>query len=336
MHELGAGMAASDGDWATGRNPYDPDRIPGGSSSGSAVGVAAGMAPCALGTDAAGSVRMPAGNCNLVGLKPTFGLLSRDGLLPYCWALDTIATMTRTVTDAGFLLEACLGVSGSGAFTHSLEAPLNARRIGVPRRYFWDRDDLRSDVRSRCEEALSVLAGAGATLVEVDLPSVTWNDAIYTTLLAETYSIHGAGLRATPDLYGPWFRLHGLAGALVTADDLNRAHRLRARLAAEACAAFGDVEALVIPGQAVPATPFSTSFAKALTQPRSQFMRPWNVTGLPAIAVPCGFSEDGLPLSISFAGPYFGEAALLSIAAAYERETAFGRQRPNEARWAAA
>lgn len=332
-HEFGAGMATRDGPRATGRNPWNLDRIPGGSSSGSAVAVASGMVPGAVGTDSAGSVRMPAANCNLVGLKPTFGLVPTGGVHPYAWSLDTMGTLTRTVTDAALYLEGMLGPGCGGRYAATLNTSLKGRIIGVPRRYLWERDDIRADVRADCEAALETLAASGATLRDVRIRGIEWNDAIYTTLISEVYSIHRDGIRRNPDYCGDWFRANTLAGALFTAEDVHRAHRVRRSLAAEFARVFDEVEVLVLPGQAEPATPFSNSFAKALTQPRSQFMRPFNVTGLPAISVPCGFSEEGLPLAINFAGPAYGEITVMSVAHGFERETGFGRLRPDESAW---
>ena len=333
-HEFGAGMAKKDEPGATGRNPWDLDRIPGGSSSGSAIAVAAGMVPGAVGTDSAGSIRMPAANCNVVGLKPTFGLVPTDGVHPYAWSLDTIGILTREVADAALYLDGMIGPQGLGQYAGAIGSSLTGRIVGVPRRYFWDRGDIRDDVKANCERALEVLAAGGAVLRDVEVPGIEWNDAIYTTLISEVYSVHRDGIESDSDYCGAWFRANTLAGGLFTAEDVNRAHRMRARLAAELERVFREVEALVLPGQAVPATPFASSFSTALTQPRSQFMRPFNVTGLPAISVPCGFSDEGLPLAINVAGPAFGEIAILTVACCYERETGFTRCRPDETKWA--
>lgn len=334
-HEFGAGAATKDGPRATGRNPWNIDRIPGGSSSGSAVAVASGMLPGAVGTDSAGSIRMPAGNCNIVGLKPTFSLVSSDGVFPYSWSLDTAGILSRTVVDAGLYLEGMIGKEAQGRYSSTLDKGLCGRVLGVPRSYFWDRADIRDDVRVACEKVLEVLQRAGAILREIEIEGVEWNDAIYTTLLAEVWSVHRDAINSRPELYNDWFRQNTIAGGIATAHDVVAAHRMRGRLAKEFARVFREVEALVLPGQAVPATPFAKSFTTALTQPRSQFMRPFNVTGLPAIAVPCGFSEDGLPVAINFAGPVYGDSDLLSIARGYERETEYWRQHPDESKWIA-
>lgn len=336
MHEFGAGMATAEGPRATGRNPWAPDRIPGGSSSGSAVAVAAGMVPGAVGTDSAGSIRMPAANCGIVGFKPSFGLVPTAGVYPYAWSLDTAGILARDVTDAALWTEAMVGPQATGRLAGTPGAGLKGRRIGVPRAFLWDRDDIRADVRAACEGVLEALAAAGAELVEVTVPSLPWIDAIYCTLMAETYALHGAALGRDRRHAGDWFRAHALTGALFTAADIHAAHRMRGRLADEFAQVFHGVEALVLPGQAVPATPFSGSFAKALTQPRSQFMRPFNLTGLPAIALPCGWSEEGLPLSINLAGPAGGDARLLGIARAVEPVLDLPVRRPDDASWQAA
>ncbi len=332
-HEFGAGMARLDEPRATGRNPWNPALIPGGSSSGSAVSVAAGMIPGAVGTDSAGSIRMPAANCNLVGLKPTLGLVPTDGVFPYSWSLDTVGILTRSVLDAALYLEGMLGPDGAGRYAHSFGSSTGTTTIGVPRKYFWEGDDIREDVRVCCEAALDALTASGAVLRDVEVDGIEWNDAIYTALISEVYSVHRDGIRAGKNYCGDWFRANTLAGGLLCAEDVNRAHRMRGRLAREFARIFREVDVLVLPGQAVPATPFADSFKKALTQPRSRFMRPFNVTGLPAVSVPCGFSSDGLPLAINLAAPAFGDKELLNIAWRFERETGHTRSRPDETAW---
>lgn len=328
MHEFGAGPALPDGDLATGRNPWDPSRIPGGSSSGSAVAVAAGLCSAALGTDSAGSVRIPAAYCGVVGLKPSYGWISREGVAPYCWSLDTPGILARGVRDGAAMFGAMTGHA-----IQDLEAGVRGMRIGVLRRYFLDAPDIRDDVRAATGAAFALLRRLGAKLVTIDIPSVDRNDAIYTTFCAEAYALHAGNLRERAGAYSDWFRTQLYAAATATADDLLRARRLQGRMLREALAALGKVDALILPGQAEPATPFGSSFRPALTQARTRFTRPWNITGLPAIAVPCGFSQEGLPLSLQIVGRPFDEATVLRVARAYERETNWRHRRPDSSKW---
>lgn len=337
LQEFGTGPSVPDGPRATGRNPWDLARIPGGSSSGSAVAVAAGLCSAALGTDSAGSVRMPATFTGIVGLKPTRGLVSVKGVLPFCWSLDTVGTLTRGVADAALVLDALTGCQPApGGFGGSLDASVKGTRLGVLRRGFVDASDVRDDVRTAFEASLDLFRALGATTEDIELPTVAWNDAIYTSLLAEAYFVHAATLRERPEAYSEWLRTQLYAGALVTADDLSRARRLQGRMVREAVAALGHVDAFALPGQAEPAPLFSASLRPALTQPRSRFTRPWNITGLPVLAVPCGFSREGLPLSVHLVGRPFGEALLFQLGCAYQRETDWHRRRPDGAKWVAA
>lgn len=330
MHEFGAGPARRDGPLATGRNPWDPALIPGGSSSGSAVALAAGLASLALGTDAAGSARIPAAYCGLVGFKPTFGAVDRTGCAMFVWALDTIGPMARTVTDTTLLTEAVSDLRIGGA---ALEGGVRGLRLGVLRRYYLDAPDVRDDVRAATEAAFAVLRSAGAEIVDVDMPSIDLNDAVYTTLLSESFAVHEPLLAERSADYSDWFRVQLHAAAVHSAGDHIRARRMQARLVREAQAVLGKVDALVFPGQASPATPFGASFIGALTQPRSRFTRPWNITGFPAAAVPCGLSVEGLPLSLHVVGRPHDEAMVLRVARAFERETPWHRMRPDPSRW---
>jgi aspartyl-tRNA(Asn)/glutamyl-tRNA(Gln) amidotransferase subunit A len=341
MHEFGAGPALPDGPLATGRNPWDLSRIPGGSSSGGAVAVSAGFCAAALGTDTAGSVRIPAAYTGLVGFKPTHRSISAAGVVPFCWSIDSVGTLTRTVTDAALVLSATAHEAGlrslawPGVRQQALEGGVRGMRLGVLRRYYLDQPDIETDMRQAAEEALAIWHSQGAHLVTVDIPSIDHNDAVYTTLLAESFAFHEPMLRDRASHYSDWFRVQLHTAALFTASDVLRARRLQSRLVRETLAVLQGVDALVFPGMAAPATPFGSSFITALTQPRSRFTRPWNITGLPAMALPCGFSGGGLPLSMQVVGRPFDEASVLRVGRAFERETPWHLRRPDPTAWMA-
>jgi aspartyl-tRNA(Asn)/glutamyl-tRNA(Gln) amidotransferase subunit A len=341
MHEFGAGPALPDGPLATGRNPWDLSRIPGGSSSGGAVAVSAGFCAAALGTDTAGSTRIPAAYTGLVGFKPTHRSINTAGVVPFCWSIDSVGTITRTVNDAALMLSATAQEAGLRSLARpdyrqqALEGGVRGMRLGVLRRYYLDQLDIEADMRQAAEQALAILQGLGAQLVTVDIASIDRNDVAYTTLLAESFEYHEPMLRDRASQYSDWFRVQLHTAALFSASDLLRARRLQGRLVRESLSVLEGVDVLVFPGMAAPATPFGSSFITALTQPRSRFTRPWNITGLPAMALPCGFSAGGLPLSMHVVGRPFDEASVLRVGRAFERETPWHLRRPDPAAWMA-
>lgn len=336
--EFGSGPYLKDGPFATGVNPWDAARIPGGSSSGSAIAVTAGFCSASLGTDTAGSVRMPASYNGLVGLKPTRGHISLDGVVPLCWSLDTVGPLTRSVEDAALLMNAVAdpeiakwrsGAKGPNAFDARLGAPVRGLRIGVLRRDCVDAPDIRDDVRAAFEATLDVFRAHGVKIFDVDIPELSWNDVVYTTMLAEAYSLHAPTLRYAPEKYTEALRLQLYAGGMATVDDLERARRLQGRMTRAVLGVLGKYDVLAFPGQAAPPPLLGASSRPALTQPRSRFTRPWNITGLPVLALPCGSSEEGLPLSTHLAGRPFDEAVLLQLGDLYQRDTDWHRRRPD-------
>ncbi len=335
--EFGSGPYLQDGPQATGVNPWDPTRIPGGSSSGSGIAVAAGLCSAALGTDTAGSVRMPAAYNGVVGLKPTRGRISLTGVVPFCWSLDTVGTLTRSVEDAALVLDTIAetarprrdaDAAGPGRCEAGLGSPINGLRIGVLRRTCVDAPDVRDDVRIAFNTALEALSARGAVTTDVEIPEMEWNEVVYTSFLSEAYALHAPALRADPDKFTQGFRLQLYAGGTVTIEDIARARLLQGRMTRAALAAFKRVDVLAFPGQAAPAPLLSTRAAPALTQPRSRFTRPWNIVGLPVLALPCGQSVEGLPLSIHLAGRPFDETTLLRVGYQYQQDTSWHYRRP--------
>jgi len=342
MHEFAFGRPATDEPFPTGRNPWDVRREPAGSSSGSGVAVAAGLCAGALGSDTGGSIRGPAARCGIVGLKPTYGLVSRRGVVPMDWSLDHVGPMTRTVWDSAVLLQAIAGHDPEDASTRAapapgmtsvLEAGVRGLRLGVLRRYYVDWPGLDGEVREAALEAMAELQRQGAALEDVDAPTLDLAPSIWATFLAEMYEYHRETFRARPHDYREPTRVRLMMGALVTAADLLRAQRLRARLAREVRGLLERVDALVFPGHAAPAQRIEEVSTREVMAPGARYTSPWNLLGLPAIVVPCGFSRDGLPLALQIVGRPFDEPTVLRIARAYERATDWHRRRPDPAGW---
>ena len=342
MHEFAFGRPTLDGPFATGRNPWDLTRQPAGSSSGSGVAVAAGLCAGALGSDTGGSIRGPAAMCGIVGLKPTYGLVSRRGVVPMCWSLDHVGPMTRTVHDTAIVLQAIAGhdpedestaTARPPDYAATLEDGVRGLRLGLLRRYYVDRPDLHDDVRTAAAAAFDELTRQGAEIVDVDAPTLDLAPSIWGPFLAEMYEYHARTVRERPQDYRDATRTRLYMGALVTAEDYIRAQRLRARLAREVTELLREVDALVFPGQAEPAQRFEDVMAGPLISPTSRYTQPWNLLGLPAINVPSGFSQENLPVSIQIVGRPFDEPTVLRIARAYERATDWHTRRPDPTTW---
>ena len=344
LHEFAFGRPATDGPFPTGRNPWDVRRAPAGSSSGSAVAVAAGLCAGALGSDTGGSIRGPAAMVGIVGHKPTYGLVSRRGAVPMDWSLDHIGPMTRSVWDSAALLQAIAGEDAGdtttrGArvqdYTGALEAGVKGMRLGLLRRYYMDWPGLHDDVRAAAVTAFDELKRQGARVQDVHAPTLDLAMPAWVAFLAEMYEYHAATLRVRPQDYRETSRPRIYMGALVTASDYLRAQRVRARLLREVTALLDTVDALIFPGQAAPAVPFESVPMTGVMPASGRFTAPWNLLGLPAIVVPCGVSADGMPVSIQIVGRAFEDATVLRIARAYERATDWHTRRPDARRWTA-
>ena len=342
MHEFAFGRPIVDGPFPTGRNPWDLARAPAGSSSGSAVAAAAGLCAGALGSDTGGSIRGPASMTGLVGHKPTYGLVSRSGVLPLSWSLDHVGPMTRGVWDSAVLLQAIAGADPDDTSTRGasvqdyldhLEDGVRGLRLGLLQRYYVEFPGLHDDVRAAALTAFDVLRKEGAGIEAVDTPSLDDALPVWGALMSEAYEYHAETLRATPEKFGEGLRTRIYLTALFTAQDVQRAQRLRARIARDVDALLSRVDALVFPGQAVPALRFEDTPSTGFAPASIKYTAPWNLLGLPAVVVPCGVSRDGLPVSIQIVGRRFDDATVLRIARAYERVTDWHRRRPDPARW---
>ena len=333
-HEFALGIQFPGHRFRPARNPWNPAHIPGGSSSGSGAALAAGLVAGSLGSDTGGSIRGPAAFCGIVGLKPTYGRTSRAGVVTLSWTLDHTGPMARTVEDTALLLQALAGHDPAdpassrapvGDYVAALGQPIRGLKVGVPRDYF--HDGLDPEVARAFEEALATLRGLGAVVEDVEIPHIWDAWAFMAILLAEAFAYHERDLRERPDLYGEVLREKMLAGALVTASEYVQAQRLRARLTDAMAAVLRRVDVLATPTTPKPAPTFAAVHDPGFPFARSN-MAPFNMTGLPALALPCGFSASGLPLSLQLAGRPFDEVTVLRVGHAYEQATAWHRRRP--------
>lgn len=335
------------------RNPWDLERTPGGSSAGSGAAVAAGSCLGAMGTDTGGSIRMPASVDGVVGLKPTYGRVSRYGVVPLSWSLDHCGPLTRTVEDAGLILQATAGYDARDPASANVPMPdlslgihadVRGLRLGVPQNYFFDR--IHRSVREAFEQAMTILTNLGAVRVDVTVPAVELAVPIgIGILMPEASSIHQQWLRQKPEQYDDGTRRMLEAGELQLATDYLQAQRGRAALKDAFKTLFRQhsLDALLTPTEPTTATRIDqpmVDFGDAGEEPFfSAFVRhtiPFNISGQPALSLPCGFSVDteggrigaGLPIGLHIAGRPFDEATILRIGRAYESATDWHTRRP--------
>jgi aspartyl-tRNA(Asn)/glutamyl-tRNA(Gln) amidotransferase subunit A len=333
-HEFAFGLQFPGHRFPPARNPWNLDHIPGGSSSGSGAALAAGLVAGATGSDTGGSIRGPAAFCGIVGLKPTYGRASRAGVLSLSWTLDHTGPMARTVEDCAYLLQALAGhdpadPASSRAPVDDYVAPLardiRGLKIGVPRTYFFEGVD--PEVERAFDEALETLRRLGAEVRDVRIPSLAATPSFLLILMAEAFAYHERDIREHPELYGEVLRERILAGALITASEYMQAQRIRSQICSETAEVLKSVDVLATPTALKPATPFAQAYDPEFGFPRSN-MPPFNLTGSPTLALPCGFSSSGLPLSLQLAGRSFEEGTVLRVGHAYERATRWHTRRP--------
>jgi len=342
MHELAIGGSTTNPHYGPTHNPWRLDCIPGGSSGGSAAAVAAGCCFAATGTDTAGSIREPAAYCGLVGIKPTYGRVSIRGIVPLSWSLDHAGPLTRTVEDGALVLQAIAGYDPADQcsadvpvpdFTADLGRGLRGLRLGVPRPYFFDQLD--AEVAASVETAIGVLRDLGASVEDVTFERAAWAPALFPVISRpEAASFQEELLRTRPDDYGD-VRVQVELGTLVLATDYLRAQRLRTALRQELEGVFTRVDALVTPTTRTVAHPIGQPFTEVAGKPVPNTSHLWvgltvpfDLTGTPAVSVPCGFAANGLPIGLQIAGRAWDEATILRIAAAYEGATSWHRQHP--------
>ncbi len=347
MHQFAYGPTGENPDYGHMHNPWNPELVSGGSSGGSGSATAAGQCTITTGSDTGGSIRIPAALCGIVGLKPTYGRVSRYGLTPLAWSMDHPGPMVRTVEDAAIAMNVIAGHDPRDVasvnlpvpdYTASLTGPLvnrNGRglRIGVPRQHF--EAPIDPEVRQAVNDALSHLESLGAEVLEVDFPEFNDAAAISTTMLMSEASAALRDLLASDGdkLYEP-VRLRLEAGLFISAADYLRAQQGRAVFDRAARRLLDDVDLLAGPTEPVTAPPLLQQRVLAGEQEigtvaaLTQYTRPYNITGFPAISIPCGFSSDDLPIGLQLAGRPFDEETVLRAAHAYEQSTPWHTRRP--------
>jgi aspartyl-tRNA(Asn)/glutamyl-tRNA(Gln) amidotransferase subunit A len=340
LHEFAYGGSSTVGHFGPVRNPWALDRIAGGSSGGSAAATAATLCFGSLGTDTAGSVRMPASYCGIVGFKPTYGRISNRGVIPLSWTLDHVGPLCKTVEDTALLLGVIAGFDALEPtsvdipvpdYTRALRAPVRRLRVGIPRTPFFD--NLDPEIEKAVIAALDVLGRLTSSVQEVNVPTIAAIGAspIHRAIFGpEAFAYHFEWLAASPEKYQPATRERLVAfSSPVTQQDYVRARHQRDVLRREIVKVFATVDLLVTP--TVPGPP---STVEPLAQHadldagRTRNAWPFAVYGLPAISVPCGFTTDGLPVGLQIIGAPFAEGTVLGLACAFEQATEWHRRRP--------
>ena len=319
LNEFAWSIPSEDDLHAPPRNPWSLDHFAMGSSSGSAVAVASGLCPAALGTDAGGSVRQPAANCGVVGLKPTHGLIDASGALG-ARTICEVGPITRSVEDAALLLDALVG--GDRSYIESLGRPMGRPRVGVPSRYI-DLAQPDPQIAAAFTEAIEVLRQLGMEIVEVDVEGLEDAAAAdFVVLNAEAFAAHAETLRTRLADYGRSARLYNTQGAFLSAADY-----ICAVTVGEAVRGRLDETLSAVDVLATPVVPYLTAEAARTAKARPHtgggaiFTAPFNLTGHPALAVPCGISVDGIPIGLQLVGRRGGDADLLGLAHGYEQAT---------------
>jgi aspartyl-tRNA(Asn)/glutamyl-tRNA(Gln) amidotransferase subunit A len=331
LHECACGGSSLVSYFGEVHNPWDVGRLAGGSSGGSAAAVAAGLACAAIGTDTAGSVREPAALCGCVGLKPTYGRVSSRGVIPLSRSLDHVGPLAATVEDAAIVLQAIAGYDPEDITSADVSVPdyvaalgngAKPLRVGVPRAYFYD--DLDAEVASAMEHALRGIQNLVAEVKEVQLHVPTDR----TLQAAEAYAYHAENVAKNPELYQPETLRRIRNGEKVSAAEYTQRRRELEEARRSIGGAFADVDVLITPTTPTPAPTIAELKAdpEALRPAELKLLRntrPFNVWGLPAISVPCGFTQGGMPMGLQISGPHWREDLVLRLAHAYERATAW-------------
>jgi len=335
--EFANGGPSFDLPWPPARNPWDRDRLPGGSSSGPGAALAAGFVAAAIGTDTGGSIRGPAAVCGIAGLKPTYGRVSRRGVFPNTFTMDHIGPMTRSAEDIALMLQVIAGFDPADPgsedcpvpdYAAALDEGVAGLRLGLVEGWH-DAPGAHPELAPAIAEAVSVLERLGARVETVKLSSLRdYTDCKTTISIAELYTIHERDLRTRPQDFGRVLRNRILPGALIRAEDYQAALRWRTALAREQMAALKTVDAFITAGARNIAEPAEPDRPDRLVTAPSITM-PFSVSGVPAIAIPCGFSAaERMPLSLQIAAAPFRETTALRIAHAYQLATDWHRRHP--------
>ena len=342
MHEFARGATNASSLVGACNNPWDTLRIPGGSSGGAAAAVAAGLCFGALGSDTGGSIRIPAALCGIVGLKPTYGRVSRHGVFPLSWSLDHVGPMTRTVADAALMLQAIAGHHRQDPttrtavvpdYTAALTGDIEGARLGIPQEFYFEQLD--AEIGDSIRAAIQTLERAGAHVEEVSLPLSKYAGAAGRIIsMTEAAEIHEKFLQTRFADYSPDVRAGFVTGQLIPGKYYLKAQRLRSLIRQEMAATLRRVDALVTPTVPIPAPRVGQTTMTIgqetvdILSTLSRLTRAANLSGFPAISVPCGFTQGGLPIGVQLIGRPFAEATILQLAYAYEQETNWHQRQP--------
>jgi len=336
-HEFAFGGPAFDLPWPPARNPWNPEHFTGGSSSGTGAAVAAGLIFGGTGSDTGGSIRSPSALCGVTGIKPTYGLCSRAGVLPLAYSMDHIGPLAWTVEDCALLLQAMAGADATDPasagriapdYTSSLDAGVKGLRIGLVRHFHESDHKVSEGTQKGIDAAIDVFRGLGAEIFEIKLPPLADYSACgWLILLAEAFSVHERRMRTSFNNYCEMLRDRVALGGLLSASDYQHAIRRRRQLCIATAAAMQGVDVLLTASQPGEAPRIDTVPKWGILE-KPSFTIPFNVTGQPAISVRSGFGAGGLPVAIQLAGKPFEEATLFRTAHSFEQATEWRKQRP--------
>jgi aspartyl-tRNA(Asn)/glutamyl-tRNA(Gln) amidotransferase subunit A len=336
-HEFALGGPSFDLPFPPARNPWNREHIPGGSSSGSGAAVAAGLVRMAMGSDTGGSIRGPAAYCGTVGIKPTYGLVSRRGVFPLSTTLDHCGPLSWTVEDSAIALQTIAGYDALDPASVDVPVPnylvgldrgVEGLRIGLPRHFYAEAKDVSPEVVSAIDQAAVTLEKLGAIVEEITLPDYELFNACGRVIMyTEAFAIHEQDYQTRPLDFGLLTYLRMTLGAFVTGPDLQQAMRLRRELSQAVNLKLKTYDALIAATALVPAPAFADITPNVPPNWPIQTM-PFNVTGNPAMSIPTGFSATGLPLSMQIVGRAFDEATVFRIGSAFEAATGLNARRP--------
>jgi aspartyl-tRNA(Asn)/glutamyl-tRNA(Gln) amidotransferase subunit A len=320
------------------RNPWDLDYTTTGSSSGSGAAVAAGLCMGSLGSDTGGSIRGPATCCGIVGLKPTYGRVSRYGVIPLSWSLDHCGPMTWTVEDTAYMLQAIAGYDPKDPttsrapvpdYSRSLREDIKGMVVGIPSHYFFtSKNGADTETIAIVKKAVTQLEEMGAKIQDVKIPGLEHvNVSNFVILAAEAFSYHHANFKTQPHNYGDNFLDRVYLGGVFTADDYAQAQRARSRLKREFAKVLQKVDVIASPTASFPPFLFEKFSATTIAVTPS-FTAPYNQTGMPAISIPCGFNKKKMPIGLQIAAKPFDEPTMLRVAYAYQQHAQLYKKRP--------
>ena len=329
MHEIALGVTSNNPHYGACRNPWDLQRIPGGSSGGSGAALAAGLCMGSMGSDTGGSIRIPASLCGVVGLKPTYGRVSLRGVIPLSWSLDHAGPMARCVEDAAILLQAVAGYDPAdpasvdvpvGDYTSLLEKGVRGWRVALADGEYFRVAD--STIWEAVQSAARVFEAAGAKVEPVELPDARQAaQANLLIILSEAAAFHKERLESRPEDFGADISQRLQLGAAASSTDLALARRAQAELRRRFELFFSDYDILLVPTTPIPAPYIEGQDAIEQALRLTRFTAPFNLTGLPALSLPCGFSPEGLPIGLQIVSRPWAEETVLQAAYAYERAT---------------